>query len=254
MGMSGYLIEALERRSLFAAAVPASVALDGAVLNVRANSRLATVIEVTTEDSGGTIVLTVTGLSTQRFSRSDIASISIVGGNGRDRITVREEGGLIDLPMVIKAGGGADTVDLDYTPATVNGGSGNDTLLGSDGDDSLWGSDNNDRVYGGPGWDTLGGGSGNDDLRGDAGDDELRGERGNDSLDGGAGSDWLDGGEGSNRLVDRAASGERNTFYGSYYRDGARNSIYGSRSDDYYEIDWWYDRVYFSNKRVRSID
>lgn len=253
--MSAILFETLERRALFAATVvPASVGLDGATLEIRASPKVASVIEIHTDQEGQEFVVRVTGLSPQTFSRYDIASIHIVGSRGRDRITLREEFGLIDLPILIEAGSGNDYVDLDYSPATVRGGNGNDTLLGSDGDDVLNGNDQNDKVFAGPGDDTLGGGSGNDDLRADAGDDVLRGERGNDTLDGGSGSDWLDGGEGRNRLVDRAARGERNTFYGSFYRNDAQNRIYGSRSDNYYEIDWWYDRVYFSNQRVLSLD
>ena len=57
--------------------------------------------------------------------------------------------------------------------ATINGTSGNDTLIGGSG---------NDRIYGGAGNDTLIGGSGDDYLVGGAGNDTLTGDSGRDTF------------------------------------------------------------------------
>ncbi|MFN6487685.1 MULTISPECIES: calcium-binding protein [unclassified Nostoc] len=70
--------------------------------------------------------------------------------------------------------------------------SGNDTLNGLAGNDSLAGGTADDSLNGGDGSDILDGGLGNDTLRGGAGSDTLKGSQGNDSLDGGDGIDTAD--------------------------------------------------------------
>lgn len=115
--------------------------------------------------------------------------------------------------LIINAGKGNDTVTVDTgpktTPATINGGDGNDVLSGGagndninggNGDDILNGNAGNDTLHGNNGNDTLSGGEGNDALFGDAGDDSLDGGSGNDRLRGGAGNDVLIGGVGKDFL------------------------------------------------------
>jgi Ca2+-binding RTX toxin-like protein len=248
MSALNFAFESLEPRKLFSAAPGALILLDGATLRVLGERNFSNAITVSTADDGDSVVVRLNGYDEVSFDRIDIASIVIEGGRRNDRITVREPEGRIDLPMTIRGGSGNDVVDLDFTPAIVDGGSGNDTLLGSDGDDTLHGGDNNDRVFGGPGDDTLGGGSGNDDIRGDDGDDQLRGERGNDTLDGGFGNDRLDGGVGSNRLVDRARPGELNVFFGGR----GWNTIYGTTTDEFRNIDDYFDRVFLARPLFSS--
>jgi hypothetical protein len=70
----------------------------------------------------------------------------------------------------------------------ADGGSSNDTL------DALTAAEAT--LDGGTGNDTLGGSPGGDDLSGGDGQDALRGRLGNDTLDGGAGADVMNGGDG----------------------------------------------------------
>lgn len=110
----------------------------------------------------------------------------------------------------VRAGAGADHVDLrdgdDWAHGgaqddEMHGGRGGDTLWGGDGDDRLWGHIGDDVIQGGAGNDRLQGGDGADALWGSAGDDALSGDLGDDRLDGGAGRDVLHGGAGDDRLV-----------------------------------------------------
>jgi Ca2+-binding RTX toxin-like protein len=74
--------------------------------------------------------------------------------------------------------------DLVATPVTLNGTSGNDSLVGGDGADMLNGGDGDDTLSGGAGNDTLNGGDGNDTLWGGANDgvDVMNGGNGDDIM------------------------------------------------------------------------
>jgi Ca2+-binding RTX toxin-like protein len=110
--------------------------------------------------------------------------------------------------LVVKGGGGDDTIDASGLIAgpyggtageiglTINGGDGNNTITGSQGADTLLGGNLRDVVTGGPGDDTasLGGGydvfvwnpgDGNDTVRGDTGWDtlEFNGTDANENID-----------------------------------------------------------------------
>lgn len=245
------LVEQLESRRMFAV-TPVStggsatgggkVVVSGATLKITANPRTGSSVRVTTAEDGGVILVSFGGRQALAFDKGNLASIIFTGSRFQDRITIREEGGLIDIALIIRPGAGSDYVDLDRTLGRVFGDSGNDTLLGSAGDDVMSGGSGNDRIYGADGFDSLVGQGGNDDLRGDAQDDTLNGGSGNDLLDGGAGSDVLNGEGGSNRLVDRATRGELNIFYGGQ----GFNQIFGTTTDAYYNLDWWDDQVFFS--------
>jgi Ca2+-binding RTX toxin-like protein len=117
---------------------------------------------------------------------------------------------------LLNAGSGADTVFVSNTNLgnfinTVNGNSGNDSLIGSVSRDSLSGGDDNDTLEGNGNNDTLDGGNGNDSLNGGAGNDSLVGGAGNDSLIGGNGNDLLVG-------------------------DTGRDSLYGEADDDGFDL------------------
>ena len=71
---------------------------------------------------------------------------------------------------------------------TINGTSGDDSLLGTSGDDTINGLAGNDTIDGGPG---------NDSLFGGIGDDTIDGGDGNDYLDPGPGADTVRGGLGN---------------------------------------------------------
>jgi Ca2+-binding RTX toxin-like protein len=76
-------------------------------------------------------------------------------------------------------------------------GSSDDIAYGGDGNDWLHGNDGRDAVYGGPGNDHPQGGEGNDYVSGGGGDDELDGDAGNDLIFAGAGNDSITGDEGN---------------------------------------------------------
>ncbi len=93
-----------------------------------------------------------------------------------------------------------DLVNIDWrikTPVTMQGGTGNDTLLGGDGVDT---------IYGGGGHDLIDGRSGNDILSGGWGNDTVLGFAGNDTIYGGDGNDLVDGGAGTNLITDTAGT------------------------------------------------
>lgn len=109
----------------------------------------------------------------------------------------------VTLPMTAvsridaKLWSGDDTFTCDprvWTPVTVDGGKGNDTLSGGAGADALTGGDGHDEPLGQGGKDKLYGGDGSDTLRDGAGDDYLFGgpDRYGDHMYGGTGKDTFE--------------------------------------------------------------
>ncbi|MEY4952469.1 MAG: hypothetical protein RL299_893, partial [Pseudomonadota bacterium] len=86
--------------------------------------------------------------------------------------------------------------------ADITGTPGNDTLNGTSGDDSIIGLEGNDTINGGDGNDELYGETGNDTLNGGNGSDILSGWLGDDILTGGAGADDFRPGLGANVIMD----------------------------------------------------
>lgn len=114
-------------------------------------------------------------VGTDRLASIDI--VELVGGAGDDFFNAAAYSG----DVILRGGGGNDT---------LLGGAGADLLVGNSGDDLLDGAAGADRIFGGSGADQLFGGAGNDLLRGQAGDgDRLTGGDGNDTMRGGPGSD-----------------------------------------------------------------
>jgi hypothetical protein len=126
----------------------------------------------------------------------------------------------------------------DGRPATIVGGSGNDTLNGTRGADVIAGLGGSDVVDGRGGRDRICGGAGNDVLVGGDGDDRLYGDIGKDLLIGGPlapfpapgeglpppgrdGNDVLVGGAGGDTLVGGTGA---NTAAGGAGRDGCANA------------------------------
>ncbi|MFN6476847.1 calcium-binding protein [Nostoc sp. DedQUE07] len=95
-------------------------------------------------------------------------------------------------PDTINGSSGNDTIVGWANGGNANTASGNDILNGLAGNDSLAGGTANDSLSGGDGNDTLDGGTGNDTLKGGAGSDTFKGSRGNDNIDGGDGIDTAD--------------------------------------------------------------
>lgn len=87
--------------------------------------------------------------------------------------------------VVATAGSGdafLDATGLAAIPATLNGGTGSDTLLGGAAADTLNGGAGDDDLAGGGGNDVLHGGAGDDFLDGSTGTDQVSGEDGNDVI------------------------------------------------------------------------
>lgn len=132
----------------------------------------------------------------QRYSFSQVTSISVNVRGGNDRVFIDP---LLTIDATILGGSGNDTLHGGGGNDFIDGGSGNDLIFGMAGNDMLVGGDGNDRLYGGKGNDTLKGGSGNDWLYGELGDDTLDGEAGDDWMFSGPGTDLFTDTQGRNR-------------------------------------------------------
>lgn len=146
----------------------------------------------------GTEVFTVTANGARvRFDRLDPAPFSIDIGTSEN--------------LVLNANGGDDSFSATGNLAalikiTVDGGTGNDTLLGSNGNDQLSGGEGNDFIDGQQGNDTAFLGAGNDVFQWDPGD-------GNDTVEGQDGVDtMLFNGSAGAEIFDVSANGERVRF------------------------------------------
>lgn len=166
------------------AAQPVDVAVDNGTLNIDGHNgpntitlRLAPGAPQTLQVDEGSAVVSV--------ARDSFTQIAINGGNGDDLVRFDAINGAIN------------------TPATINGGRGNDTLLGGGGTDTLNGGPGDDVVDGNGGVDTGNLGSGNDEFIWDPGD-------ANDVVEGGSGHDKLTfNGAGGPEQFDISANGER---------------------------------------------
>lgn len=113
--------------------------------------------------------------------------------------------------LLINGNGGDDTINASTLPAnlthlTIDGGSGNDTIIGSQGADVLLGGSGNDTIIRGRGADVEFLGSGDDVSVWNPGD-------GSDTVDGGCGFDTLDfRGANVNENVSISANGSHATF------------------------------------------
>lgn len=153
-----------------------------------------------------------------------IDTVEVNGGNGAEAFTATANGTrvrfdrttpapfAIDIgtaeKLVLNANGGDDTFSATgnlsaLIQITVDGGTGNDTLLGSNGIDLLLGGDGNDLVDGNQGTDTVFLGAGDDVFQWDPGD-------GNDVVEGQSGADRVAfNGSAANELIDLSANGNR---------------------------------------------
>ena len=107
------------------------------------------------------------GTAEHSFDRNTFSRIEVFTRSGSDQFRVDQANGVID------------------EPATVAGGSGNDTLNGGDGIELFVGGSGNDTVDGNRGNDSAVLGSGSDSFRWDPGDgsDIVEGRSGTDTLD-----------------------------------------------------------------------
>lgn len=219
----------------------------------------------------------VTVVTGDRFSALQLADggqtatgdnfLNILGGDGDDTIHMAfgASGGAgndtIDGRGTLNGDAGDDTLTAD-SAATLNGGSGNDTLNGSTGNDILDGGPGADKLNGGAGVNTLsyaddttgvtvnlltqtasGGDATGDvitfssfeDLAGGTGNDVLTGDNNNNVITGGGGNDVLTGNGGNDTLIGGAGN---DTFDGGAGNDtmesggGVDTFIYNGQGAD----------------------
>jgi Ca2+-binding RTX toxin-like protein len=156
------------------------------------------------------------------FPGSQLKSIVVNANGGDDWVKVDES---LSVPVTMNGGSGNDTLMGGKGADYLNGGTGDDKILGGGGNDVINGDQGNDLLIGGDGNDIIHGGDGDDYLLGGAGDDWLLGENGDDKLFGEAGNDYLFGGPGQN-LMDGGAGNDQ--MYGG---DGI-DAMYGGDGDD----------------------
>ncbi|MGA9034900.1 MAG: calcium-binding protein [Pseudolabrys sp.] len=169
-------------------ATPGSGVGDGAADSVTVNGTSAS-NQITVAGSNGSV--SVTGLSAQ---------VTLAGTEGAND------------SLHINALGGNDTINAAGLAAgqltlTIDGGSGNDTILGSAGNDNLIGGDGNDFVDGNQGSDVAFLGAGNDTFQWDPGDgsDIVEGQDGTDTL--------LFNGANIGEKIDISANGSRTRLF-----------------------------------------
>ncbi|MGZ4333146.1 MAG: calcium-binding protein [Gaiellaceae bacterium] len=127
------------------------------------------------------------------FPRAAIASISIEGHGGNDRLRIDDMNGAF-----------TDTI-----PTRIDGGPGNDTIAGGAGRETLQGGPGNDRIDGNGGNDVSDLGPGDDIFVWDPGD-------GSDTIEGGPGTDaMVFNGAAASETVDLSANGNRLRFFRS---------------------------------------
>jgi Ca2+-binding RTX toxin-like protein len=137
--------------------------------------------------------------------------------------------------VIAQTGARDDTIRLDAAtiPATIteslDGGSGDDTVVGANTPGTVSGGSGNDSVTGRG---TVNGGNGNDVLTGSPLADNLRGSNGKDMLDGGFGADDIDGGSNTDTLVYPGRTNGVNVTIGSQNgNDGGPEDQTGAQRD-----------------------
>ncbi len=142
---------------------------------------------------------------------SELPNLLINGSNLGDVVLLEASLNGIFRSVRFNGRSGNDRLDahLMNSGVTMDGGTGNDTLLGGSGGDLFQGGTDNDSAQGNAGRDSLFGDSGNDFLSGGDGSDLLDGDEGNDQVDGGLGSaDTVTGGLGNDVLSGGGGSGD----------------------------------------------
>lgn len=194
------------------AVVVGSIALTGGVLKVTGSDNAET---ITVTKTGTNLIAKVGANLTKTYAESTVTSISIDAKGGNDTIAV---------------------TSTTTRPATIQGGSGNDTITGGGGADKIDGGSGADKIAGGGGSDTVDyssrassvfvfldglandgasgekdnvltdvenilGGSAGDVLYGNSAVNKILGNGGNDYIFGGGNNDVLDGGANDDQIM-----------------------------------------------------
>jgi Ca2+-binding RTX toxin-like protein len=214
-------MESLEPRRLFSAGAN----LVSGVIVVRPFNGLANVMSVQNSGDDTSIDVTINATTaggvnknfTASFPRTKtITAVSIFGAAKADTISAGTVNGILGVPITIKAAGGDNQISVGDDDATIEGGSGADTIVCGDGNDIIRGYGGNDRITVGDGANQIDGGPGNDTIFAGNGNNIIAGEAGNDSITVGDGSNSIYGGPGNDDIV--AGNGD-NTIWGEAGND-----------------------------------
>jgi Ca2+-binding RTX toxin-like protein len=219
-------------------ASPPPIQLDGDLLRITGASADDIISMRSYNVAAEDLIDVVVNQEQKTFKRTQITRVSVVGGEGRDYIDLRDlapfdAGGT--FPVSIDGGNGNDILVGSKGRDRITGGNGDDRINGWDGNDWLSGNAQKDRIDGGQGDDSILGNGGRDSLAGSDGNDSLyggdqadilAGNAGNDSLAGEGGHDRLDGGSGQDTLY---GAGGNDTFYS---RDNEIDTLIGGVAAD----------------------
>lgn len=232
------MLEQLEARRMLSVAVKGHVLrIEGTKRDdeIRVEAKPVGLIEIGGEERWPEYIVRING-KVFDLGETRIDRIVVRGWAGDDRIELRPApapsrpswmGGLVDLldpgtvsvPATIFGGSGDDTLVGGNGDDLIAGGWGRDSISGGKGNDQLYGEGDNDTIMGQEGADTLRGHAGDDELFGDDGDDELYGHAGDDAMEGGYGADHVSGGPGvdvgSDCGVDAQAAGAQAKLFAS---------------------------------------
>lgn len=128
----------------------------------------------------------LSGVTSQTFTSSQVQKIVFIGFGGDDTFT-----NWTAVESLLLGNDGVDILTGGSGIDVVNGGSGNDVLNGGGGADRLIGNAGDDELNGGDGHDRLFGGSGVNEINGDDGDDLIFGGDEIDTISGGNGADQI---------------------------------------------------------------
>lgn len=173
-------------------------------------------------DHDGGVRVQVNG-TVETFPGVVVTAINVLAGDGNDGVTVG--GGLLGIPITVDGGSGDDTIV--GGDVTITGGLGDDIITGGPGHDNLDGGGGNDVIDG------LGG---NDVITGGDNDDEIHGGDGNDNLSGGSGNDTIHAGTGNNVVSDGSGNDtidlSQNSVAVSYTTGGGNDTVIGTPFND----------------------
>jgi Ca2+-binding RTX toxin-like protein len=241
-------LESIESRRLLSASMSC---LHEGLLMVR-GTRGDDAITVTVDPNDSTQLAVKVNAHQASYARADVRMVVVRAGAGNDFVSLSTmtdpfsldpPGLALDLPSLIHAGDGVDTVLGGNARDVIHAGKGNDMVNALGGHDVVYGHAGDDSLTGGDGQDLLLGHDGNDVLEGDGfaslepGNDVLRGGRGNDVLYGDAGNDWLVGNDGDDEL---SPGSGRDSVVGGRGLDAFFVGATGS-SDDFDNV--YYDRT-----------
>jgi len=174
------------------------------------------------------------------------------GGDGNDRLEVRDVDTYAKHADTIYGGNGNDTILSWYGDDYIEGGDGNDSINASSGDDTVYGGNGDDNIQGGTGEQYIDGGAGNDTIK--TFETGLIG----DTVDGGTGDDvmlissWSTGNINTDTNVFTAVATDRQSSYNG--GDGADIVLFTNNNSTVTNKDYVYDFSAHPNTTFSGIE